>query len=458
MSISEENIGFETRLVQLSTAVEQSDSGTVMHLLGQTEGEDTAQLIDRLKAEERAKLLELLTPEQAAEVLEQVHYFQGADIIENLSPEKAAPMVAELDSDDRADLLNELSKEDSDAILEELAPDQAEETRRFMAYPEGTAGAIMYSEFVSFDAGMKINAILQDIQNRREDYIEYGVQYAYVLGSRGKLLGVLPVRNLLFAGPDQSAADIMIPEPITVSAETPVSDLEKIFEQHNFLGLPVVDKSGRLIGIVDRESSTEALQEAATEDLLKLQGLMGKEELRSMPLRVRSGRRLSWLSINIVLNLIAANVINMYLGTLEAVIALAIFLPIISDMSGCSGNQAVGVSMRELTLKLIQPKEFLRVLWKETSVGMINGLCLGLLLGTIAWLWKGSAMLGLVVGTALALNTLVAVCVGGLVPLLVKALKQDPALASGPILTTVTDICGFMILLGLASLALPYLV
>lgn len=149
---------------------------------------------------------------------------------------------------------------------------------------------------------------------------------------------------------------------------------------------------------------------------------------------------------------------NCLLGTLEAVIALAIFLPIISDMSGCSGNQAVGVSMRELTLKLIKPKEFLRVLWKEASVGVVNGICLGLLLGTIAWLWKGSAMLGLVVGAALAINTVVAVCVGGLVPLLVKAFNQDPALASGPILTTVTDICGFMILLGLASLALPYLV
>lgn len=458
MSATEENTDFETRLKQLSNAIEKPDSAAIMLLLGEAEGEDTARLIDRLEAEERSRLLELLTPEQAAEVLEHVHYFQGADIIETLSPETAAPVVAELDSDDRADMLKELSKRDSRAIIEALSPEQAEETRRFMAYPEGTAGAIMYSEFVSFDATMTIEAILRDIQTHREDYLEYGVQYAYVLDTRRALLGVLPVRNLLFAQPSQTAEDIMIPNPITVEAETPLHELENIFEQHNFLGLPVVDKSNRLIGIIDREASTEALQEEATEDLLKFQGLMGKEELRSMPLHVRSSRRLSWLSINIVLNLIAASIINMYLGTLEAVIALAIFLPIISDMSGCSGNQAVGVSMRELTLKLISPKEFARVFVKESSVGVINGICLGLLIGVIAWLWKGSAMLGLVVGTALALNTLIAVCVGGLVPLLVKALKQDPALASGPILTTVTDMCGFMILLGLASLALPYLV
>jgi len=457
MSTIEENIDYETRLEQLAIAVEQSDAGAVIDILGQGDGEDTARLIDRLKAEQRAGLLELLTPKQAAEVLEHVHYFQGADILETLPPEVAAPVVAQLDSDDRADLLNELSKRDSEAILGGLDNEQAKETRRFMAYPEGTAGAIMYSEFVSFHAEMTIEAILQDIQNRREDYIGYGVQYAYVLGQQDELLGVLPVRNLLFAKPTQTAGDLMIPDPITVEAGTPLHDLENIFEQHNFLGLPVVDQQKRLIGIIDREASTEAMQEVATEDLLKVQGLMGKEELRSMPLRVRSGRRLSWLSINIVLNLCAAMIINMHLDTLDAVIALAIFLPIISDMSGCSGNQAVGVSMRELTLQLISPKEFGRVFVKESCVGLINGVCLGLLIGTIAWLWKGPAMLGLVVGTAMAVNTVIAVCVGGLVPLLLKGLKQDPALASGPILTTVTDMCGFLLILGLASLALPYL-
>jgi len=148
----------------------------------------------------------------------------------------------------------------------------------------------------------------------------------------------------------------------------------------------------------------------------------------------------------------------MHQDTLQAVIALAVFLPIISDMSGCSGNQAVAVSMRELSLDLVSPKEFSRVFIKESSVGLINGACLGILIGCLAWIWKGNAVLGLVVGSALALNTVVAVCVGGLVPLALKACRQDPALASGPILTTVTDMCGFMLILGLASLCLPYLV
>lgn len=451
-------INFDELLEQLTAAIDTSDSGIAIGVLQEADVDDTAKLVDRLDADQRTKLFSMLSPEQSAEVLEHVYYFQGADIIEDLEPDAAAPIVRLLDSDDRADLLNELKDRDSEAILDELDDKVAAETRRFMAYKEGTAGALMYNEFVSFKATMTVEQILNDIQSKRQKYIEYGVQYAYVIGARNVLLGVLPVRNLLFALRDQTAADIMIPDPITVEADTSVLDLENLFEQYNFLGLPVVDTRKRLIGIVDREASTESLQESATEDLLKLQGLMGKEELRSMPLGVRSRRRLSWLSINIVLNIISASVIAFHQDTLEAVIALAVFLPIISDMSGCSGNQAVAVSMRELSLDLINPKEFGRVFIKESTLGMINGACLGLLIGCLAWFWKGNAVLGLVVGGALALNTTVAVCVGGLVPLLLKAMKQDPALASGPILTTVTDMCGFLLILGLASLALPYLI
>lgn len=176
-----------------------------------------------------------------------------------------------------------------------------------------------------------------------------------------------------------------------------------------------------------------------------------------MPLLARSGRRLSWLSLNIVLNIVAASVIAIYQDTLAAAIALAVFLPMVSDMSGCSGNQAVAVSMRELSLGLVRPTELLRVLGKEASLGVINGLALGILLGAIAFLWKGSPFLGLVVGGALAVNTVVAVSLGGAIPLLLKRAKLDPALVSSPLLTTVTDMCGFFFVLSFASLVLDKL-
>ena len=150
-------------------------------------------------------------------------------------------------------------------------------------------------------------------------------------------------------------------------------------------------------------------------------------------------------------------VIALFQDTISAVIALALFLPIVSDMSGCSGNQAIAVTMRELTLGIINPRDAFRVWWQEISVGVLNGLALGLLLGIVAYLWQGNALLGIVVGIALALNTVVAVSIGGTIPLLLKGIKADPAIASGPVLTTITDMCGFFLVLGLATLALPWL-
>lgn len=177
-----------------------------------------------------------------------------------------------------------------------------------------------------------------------------------------------------------------------------------------------------------------------------------------MPTLTRSRRRLQWLSINIVLNMIAASIIAIYQDTLTSVIALAVFLPIISDMSGCSGNQAVAVSMRELSIGVARPQDVLHVWLKELSVGVINGLALGTMLGGVAWMWKGNPWLGVVAGVALAVNTVLAVSIGGTVPLLLKHFGVDPALASGPVLTTITDLCGFLLVLGLATQMLPLLV
>ncbi|MEM6780170.1 MAG: magnesium transporter, partial [Planctomycetota bacterium] len=187
-------------------------------------------------------------------------------------------------------------------------------------------------------------------------------------------------------------------------------------------------------------------------------GIIGGEELRTMPVLQRARRRLSWLSLNIGLNMIGAMVIAFYQDTLQQVIALAVFLPIISDMSGCSGNQAVAVTMRELSLGLIRPTEIVLVWCKEISVGMINGLALGALVFVVATVWNGNPYLGVVVGVALMLNTLIAVSIGGTVPLLLRRFGMDPAVASGPLLTTVTDMCGFLIVLGLATMMLSRLV
>ena len=244
----------------------------------------------------------------------------------------------------------------------------------------------------------------------------------------------------------------------SVFGDSSLEELQALFEEHELRGLPVVDDLNRLIGVVSNEGLAAAIAERADLDQLKSRGIVGGDEIRSMPFRLRAGRRLSWLSLNIVLNVLAASVIALHEETLTAVIALAVFLPIVSDMSGCSGNQAVGVSLRELALGIVKPYEFVRVWFKEASVGVVNGLVLGVLLGGAAWLWKGNPYLGVVVGGALWLNTIVAVSIGGTVPLALKRFGIDPAVASGPILTTVTDMLGFLLVLTFAATLMPLLV
>ncbi len=318
-------------------------------------------------------------------------------------------------------------------------------------------GGLMISEFLAYNIDYTIQDVLNDLQSNQSEYINYNVQYFYVIDHDQKLAGVLRMNDLLFPPRETRLVDIMISSPLSISDKASLKELGEFFEEHYLFGAPVVDSEQRLIGVIQPDAVEEAVSKQKTKTFLRLSGIVGGEEFRTMPLLSRSGRRLSWLSLNIVLNIIAASVIALYQDTLAAVITLAVFLPMVSDMSGCSGNQAVAVSMRELSLGLVRPGELFWVLAKEAKIGIINGLVLGLLLGGVAFYWKGNPWLGLVVGGALAANTLVSVTLGGMLPLILKRLRLDPALVSSPLLTTVTDMCGFFFVLSFASSVLPKL-
>ncbi len=437
--------------------VESGDSRRLLDFLDSMNPMDTALAISRMRIEDQGRLFSMLNPVDAAEVIEDITDTQAVDLIEELSPGHAAAILGELDSDHVADLLGELDDEDVQAIIDEMAPEEAEEARQFLEYPPDTAGGLMISEYLDYLADQKIQDVHADLQANRQEYVDYHVQYLYVTDADDRLCGVLRMHDLLFLSHASSLQKVMISRPLSVTVDATLEDLRNFFEEHDLFGVPVVDADGRLVGVVLPEAVEEARRKRSVHQFLGFSGIVGGEEFRSMPLFNRSGRRLSWLSLNIGLNIIAASVIALYQDTLAAAIALAVFLPMVSDMSGCSGNQAVAVSMRELSLGLVRPNELLRVLAKEAGVGLINGLVLGVLLGGAAWLWKGNVFLGLVVGGALALNTFVAVSFGGLIPLALKRMKLDPALVSSPLLTTVTDMCGFFFVLSFASLILDRL-
>jgi magnesium transporter len=391
----------------------------------------------------------------AAELLEDLTDIHAAVLIERIDADKAADIVEELDRDHGADLLNELDDHDAQAILNEMAPKIASEVRSLIAYPAEAAGGLMGTEYYAYPAASRVKDFLADLAHRRRE-VEQLPQRILLVNTIGQPTGAVEIADILLAAPETPLASLSRNiEPIFVDTE--LDELADYFKRYETLGAPVVDRSGRLVGRLRQHAVFEALSERAQDAQLKTQGIVGGEELRHLPIMLRSKRRLSWLSINIVLNIMAASVIAFFQDTLSAVIALAIFLPIVSDMSGCSGNQAIAVSMRELTLGIIRPRDALHVWWQEASVGMLNGLALGVLLGVATYLWQGNAIFGAVIGVALALNTLVAVSIGGTVPLLLKGIRADPAIASGPVLTTITDMCGFFLVLGLATLALPWI-
>lgn len=412
---------------------------------------ETFRALLRMPDEARGDVLGALAPTIAADLLEELPDEHAADLLESLSIEQIVPIIEELDPNDQADVLGEFEPAEVESILATMPVREAADVRTLIRYDAEVAGGLMTTDFLSYEEGIRADRVIADLEGRapaREDTHE---TYVYVLSSWGKLVGVLDFRELAIADGAATLATIAnLPHYLLPSAT--LEELDDFFDRHDFLAVPIVDERLGLVGIVHREDLQEALVERAEHDLLKRQGIVGGDELRTLPTLVRARRRLSWLTVNIGLNIAAASVIAAYEDTLSAAIALAVFLPIVSDMSGCSGNQAVAVSMRELSLGVIRPSDALRVWWQEIRVGLINGIVLGVLLGLAAYAWKGNPYLGVVVGAALALNTLLAVSIGGTVPLLLKRFGADPAVASGPILTTLTDMCGFFLVLSLATI------
>ena len=451
--MSQESTTYEIRnkVIQL---LKLNDTEGLTQVMDGLPSREIVHLIGHLSHNDQMQLFTLLSPEDAADVMEEIPDAQAIGIIEELEAVDAAAILNEMESYDQADLIMELDDDDAQAILIEMEPAEAASVKRLLNYEYNTAGGMMHTEYFSFFEGQTIKEITEDLRHNAEKYQNYPLKYIFVTDREEQLKGVLQMQDLLLGQVDAPLSDIKIEKVLYVNHLVKLDDLIEFFQKNELYGAPVVDDEQKLVGVVLREDILREQTERVTQEHMESQGIVGGDELRTMPVLLRARRRLSWLSVNILLNIIAASVIAYNQDVLSSVIALAVFLPIISDMSGCSGNQAVAVSMRELSIGAVIPREVFRVLRQEILVGLINGVVLGILIGLAAFLWKGNIYLGLVVGSALTLNTLLAVSIGGTVPLILKGFNIDPALASSPILTTITDMIGFFLALTFAAMAL----
>jgi len=435
------------RMVDAGSAEEVA---TFMHMLDPGEVSYT---ISHLDDERRLRLMALLPPDLAADLMEHLTDDYAADLIEELPAETAAAIVDEMDSDDQADILGELDHHDAAAILARMDPQEAEEARELVQYRPETAGGLMITEYLTFDRGLAVGDVIGQLRSHTEEYADYEVPYIYVTSGRDMLAGVVRLRELILAPASRKLADLMIDDPARVNADDALDVLEDFFDHHSFNAAPVVEASGELVGVVRRAAVEEALGERADRTVQRLGGIIGGEERRSLSTPSRAMRRLAFLAPNIVLAYMSISIIAMHESVVHRITALAIFLPLVAGMSGASANQAISVSIRELALDLVRPPDFLRVIFKELGVGLINGLVIALILGLLATATRSSVPgLGWAVGLAFAVNSVIAVSLGGVMPLLLKALRCDPAMASGPITTTLTDMCSFFFLFTTARL------
>jgi magnesium transporter len=411
----------------------------------------------RLSDSEQGAMLSAMPSEQAADLLRDLPPTLAISILESLPTAVAAAILNCIPSNEQTDLASGLTPSRAEEILAQMDPVEAADVQALRIYPAESAGGLMVREFLTAASHETAAEVVRRLQSNATEYAEYPVQYIYVTTATRQLAGVVQTRDLLFVEGTQPITAVM-ETPAAVATTASIDDLNRFFDRHAFLAAPVITSENELVGVVPRDVLEEAMAARAVQTFLRFSGIVAGEEFRTMSAFARSAGRLIWLGATLVLHLASASVIGAFEQTLSAVVALAAFLPVISGMSGNAGNQAIAVSMRELSLGLLQPRELSWVISKEAIVALMNGLIVGALLGSAAMLWTQNVYFGLVIGSAQGLMVLAAACLGGSLPLVLRRLGIDPALATAPLMTAVVDACGFFVTLTFAWLMLPWLI
>ncbi len=418
---------------------------------------DISELIEGLPPERRAIAFRLLDKGCATEVFEYLPTEVREALIEALHDVQVCQLIESMRPDDRAELFDELPAGVVKRLLRQLSASERRATATILGYAEGTAGRVMTTEYVRLYRGMTVQQALEKIRHTDRD--KETIYCAYVTDANRKLLQVISLRDLVFAGPEALMEEIARDQVISVPTWMPQEEVAQLIQRYDLLAVPVVDSEERLVGIVTIDDVVDILEEEATEDLQRLAGVSGgDEEVLSRPL-VTVRKRLPWLLGNIGLYIGAASAVASFQGTIAAVPVLAAIMPIICNTSGNVGIQALTVTVRGLGLGKVTLSNTVRVLRKEILAGLGMGVVLGVSLGLLSLLWAPANLrwVALIAGSVMALNVLIAVVLGTLIPTVLKKLNCDPALMSGPLLTTTMDTISFVSFLGLTTLALAFL-
>jgi magnesium transporter len=420
---------------------------------------DRAEVVRRLETAEQVRLFAVLPTVLAADIFQELEREEQLQLLMAVGAEKAASILNEMSSDDAADLLAELEFEHRRELLSLLPLEEADELRSLLGYPEQSAGGIMTTELVDFPAHLTVQEAFEEL--RRVSQEAETIYYVYVVDREKHLVGVVSVRDLILAEPGTRLEEIMIRDVVFARVDDDQEEVARMIERYDLLAVPVVDRRGVLVGIVTVDDVIDVITGEATEDISRLSALSGPvfgvDDLRvGTVAAVR--KRLPWLVSLLFIGLIAGNIIAQFEETLEAVVILAVFIPMIADMAGNTGTQSLAVVVRGLALGKFRAGQVWRLLRREAGVGMILGAVNGIAIALIAGWWQKSVALGFVIGFSLWFTLIVATLVGAIVPLILNRFRIDPAVASGPFITTVNDIVGLTIYFSTATALMGYLV
>jgi magnesium transporter len=429
-------------------AVDTADVETLRRLVGGLYVSDLGAVIEALDTDTRPRLVELLGIHFDFTALTEVDDRVRDEILEGLAPRTVAQGVRDIESDDAVAILEDLPKEDQSEILRELPPPERFALRRRLDYPEDSAGRRMQSEYIVVPAGSNVG---QAIDYMRET-VELPERFfeLYVADGGGRFLGAVPLDRLLRSKRPVPISDLMEAERRRVRADEDQEDVARLFQRYDLVAAPVVDSNDRLVGVITFDDVADVIQEEAEEDIKALGGVSRDEELSDSVWTIARGR-FKWLVVNLATAFLASSVLGLFEGQLQKMVALAVLAPIVASQGGNATTQTMTVAVRALATRELSDANARRVILREFMVGLLNGAAFAVITGIAAYLWFKVPGLGIVIGLAMVCNLVAAALGGILIPLALNRLRVDPAVASSPFVTTVTDVVGFFSFLSIAS-------
>ncbi|SFJ66097.1 magnesium transporter [Halobacillus dabanensis] len=409
---------------------------------------DQARIFEDLEGDIRMQIYTYLSPEEVADVMEHIDYDEIEPFFTEMAPTFAAQVFAEMSTDDAVDILNELEKDKVASFLTIMDDEAADEIKDLLHYEEKTAGSIMTTEFVVVKAGMTIKEAMVHLRTEAPD--AETIYYTYVIDEDKRLVGVISLRDLIISEEGWLISDVMNERVVSVSVGEDQEEVARMVRDYDFLALPVLDFQDHLLGIITVDDIMDVMEEEASDDYSKLAAISDVDSPDDNAF-ASAKKRLPWLVILLFLGSLTASLIGRFEETLDKVAILAIFIPLIAGMGGNTGTQALAVAVRGIATGEIEKQGKWKMMMREAGTGLITGVSCGFLIMLIVYIWQGNFFLGLLVGLSILLTLIVATLAGSLVPLIMHRLNIDPAVASGPFITTVNDLISILIYFGMAT-------